>query len=75
MSKPGQEAIRPTGCRALLPVDELCSTSWYKASGHDLLTTARLLRHANVANTQIYALLDPTRPAQVVAGVHLPFVA
>jgi integrase len=47
-------------------------TAWYKASGHDLLTTARLLRHANVATTQGYAELDPVRPAQVVNLVPLP---
>lgn len=41
-------------------------TSWYAASGHDLLTTARLLRHASVRTSQVYAELDPTRPAAVV---------
>lgn len=41
-------------------------TSFYKTSGHDLLTTARLLRHASVQTSQIYAQLDPTRPAEVV---------
>jgi integrase/recombinase XerD len=44
-------------------------TEWYRASGHDLLTTAQLLRHASVATTQTYAALDPTRPAEVVAKV------
>lgn len=44
-------------------------TEWYRASGHDLLTTSQLLRHATVATTQIYAALDPTRPAQVVSRV------
>jgi site-specific recombinase XerC len=44
-------------------------SSWYKASQHDLLTTARLLRHADVSSTQIYAQLDPTRPAEVVGLV------
>lgn len=48
------------------------ATSWYKASGHDLLTTSRLLRHANVQTTQIYAKLDPTRPAEVVGLTTLP---
>lgn len=41
-------------------------TAWYEASGHDLLTTARLLRHANVATTQVYADIDPDRPAEVI---------
>lgn len=41
-------------------------TSWYRASGHDLLTTAALLRHQHVNSTQIYAALDPARPADVV---------
>ncbi len=44
-------------------------TSWYRASGHDLLTTATLLRHANVQTTQRYAQLDPTRPTEVVNAV------
>jgi integrase len=47
-------------------------TAWFRASGHDLLTTARLLRHANVATTQIYAQVDPTRPAEVVNLVRAP---
>jgi integrase len=49
-------------------------TSWYRASGHDLLATATLLRHANVQTTQRYAQLDPTRPAQVVNAVPLRLV-
>lgn len=47
-------------------------TAWYEASGHDLLTTARLLRHASVRTTQVYAEVSPTRPAQVVDLVPLP---
>lgn len=47
-------------------------TSWYRASGHDLLTTATLLRHASVDTSQIYAQLDPTRPAEVVNLVSVP---
>lgn len=47
-------------------------TAWYRASDHDLLTTARLLRHAQVSTTQIYAQLDPRRPAEVVRLVALP---
>lgn len=49
-------------------------TAWYRASGHDLLTTATLLRHASIQTTQIYAQLDPTRPAEVVALVALPTI-
>lgn len=44
-------------------------TSWYRASGHDLLATATLLRHASVATTQVYAQLDPVRPTEVVNAV------
>lgn len=47
-------------------------TAWYEASGHDLLTTQRLLRHVDVSNTQVYADVDPTRPAEVAALVSLP---
>ena len=47
-------------------------TEWYRVSGHDLLTTARLLRHATVDTTQVYAQLDPTRPQAVVGQVPLP---
>jgi integrase/recombinase XerD len=49
-------------------------TNWYRASGHDLLTTAALLRHRNVKTTMVYAALDPTRPAEVVNAVELPGV-
>lgn len=47
-------------------------TSWYRASGHDVLTTATLLRHVSIQTTQVYAQLDPTRPAEVVGLVSLP---
>lgn len=47
-------------------------TAWYRESGHDLLTTARLMRHAHASTTQIYSQLDPTRPAEVVRLVKLP---
>lgn len=47
-------------------------TAWYRASGHDLLTTARLLRHVQVSTSQVYAQLDPTRPAEVVNLVPFP---
>jgi integrase/recombinase XerC len=46
-------------------------SSWYRASGHDLLVTARLLRHRNVATSQIYVETDKTRPAEVVNAVQL----
>lgn len=41
-------------------------TSWYEASGHDLLTTAALLRHASVQTTQVYAQMGGERPAEVI---------
>lgn len=46
-------------------------TTWYRVSGHDLITTARLLRHASVQTTQVYSHLDPVRPAEVVASVSI----
>jgi integrase len=46
-------------------------TSWYRASGHDLLITAALMRHVSVDTTMIYAKLDPTRPAEVARAVDL----
>ncbi len=47
-------------------------TSWYRASGHDLLATATLLRHVSVKTTMVYAQLDPTRPREVVDAVQVP---
>jgi integrase len=49
-------------------------TEWYRVSGHDLLTTARLLRHATVQTTQVYAKVEHTRPAEVVRAMwgHTP---
>lgn len=41
-------------------------TSWLRASGEDLLTTSRLMRHASVATTQTYTQLVAKRPAEVV---------
>jgi integrase len=49
-------------------------TAWYKHSKHDLLTTQKLLRHATVSSTQIYAATDPTRPREVVDMVPLRLV-
>lgn len=46
-------------------------TNWFRASGHDLLTTATLMRHASVDTTTIYAQLDPTRPGEVARAVRL----
>jgi integrase/recombinase XerD len=49
----------------------LAGTMWIRASGHDLLTTSRLLRHATVQSTQVYAALDVGRPAAVINAVQL----
>jgi len=46
-------------------------TTWYRASGHDLLTTAALLRHKDVSTTQVYARVDDERPTEVVHAVGL----
>lgn len=47
------------------------ATAWLHASGHDLLTTATLMRHVNVNTTTIYAGLSPERPAEVARSVSL----
>lgn len=47
-------------------------TAWYRASGHDIIATAGLLRHASIRSSQTYAQLDPTRLAEVVRLVELP---
>jgi integrase/recombinase XerD len=49
-------------------------TAFYSASGHDLLTTAKLLRHQSVNTTMIYARIDPERPAEVVRLMPVPRV-
>jgi integrase len=46
-------------------------TEWY-AVDRDILVTQRLLRHASVQNTQVYADVDPARPAEVAGLVRLP---
>ena len=48
------------------------ATQAYRVSGADLLTTSRLLRHASVATSQVYAAIDPARPAEVVRLIPLP---
>jgi len=48
------------------------ATSWLRVSGHDLLTTSKLMRHKSVDTTTIYAALDPTRPTEVVRLVKAP---
>lgn len=45
------------------------ATTWLRASGHDLLTTARLMRHASTVTTETYAALDLERPTAVVRAV------
>lgn len=47
-------------------------TAFYSASGNDILTTARLLRHVSVNTTMIYAAIDPERPAEVVRLMPVP---
>lgn len=44
---------------------------WY-AIDRDVLVTQRLLRHADVSNTQVYAEVDPARAAEVAKLVALP---
>jgi integrase len=44
-------------------------SSWYRASGNDLLVTAQLLRHGSVRTTQGYAAISPERAAQVVSSL------
>lgn len=73
VSRTVSEFLRAQGIQASAhQLRHFAGTSWYRASGHDLLTTARLLRHANVATSQIYAQLDPVRPAAVVDLVQVP---
>ncbi len=50
----------------------LAATVWYRTSGEDLLTTASLMRHAQVNTTMVYSRIDPARPAEVVNLVTLP---
>jgi integrase/recombinase XerC len=45
---------------------------FYRASGHDLLATMQLMRHAGVQSTQGYVELDPTRAAEVIRLVRPP---
>lgn len=47
------------------------ATTWYAQSGHDLLTTAVLMRHARVDTTAVYARIADERPAKVVRGAQL----
>ena len=64
------EHLRASGVNATgHRLRHFAGTEWYRASGHDLLTTARLLRHVSVRTSQVYAQLDPTRPAEVVAAM------
>jgi len=44
-------------------------TAWYEASGHDLLTTQQLPRHASVASTQGYAQISRTRTSEVALAM------
>lgn len=46
-------------------------TSWYGVD-RDILSTQRLLRHASVSNTQVYADVDPCRPAEIASLVEVP---
>jgi integrase/recombinase XerD len=46
-------------------------TAWYEASGRDLVTTAALMRHANIQCTMGYAALPNARTTEVVNAVTL----
>jgi integrase len=70
-------AVHPADCNIPATAHRLrhsAGTAWYRVSGHDLLTTAALLHHANVATSQIYVQTDTTRPAEVVNAVTLRVV-
>jgi integrase len=69
------EHLRACGIQATAhKLRHTAGSVWYRTSGHDLLTTAALLRHANVATTQKYAALDSTRAAEVVNAMPLRLV-
>lgn len=73
VSKQVADHLRDSGVNATAhQLRHYAGTSWYRASGHDVLATARLLRHASIQTTQVYAELDPTRPAEVVNLVRTP---
>ena len=44
------------------------ATCWFEESGHDLLLTSELMRHASVQTTQIYTKLDAEQDARRSAG-------
>jgi hypothetical protein len=70
-------AVHPADCDFPATAHRLrhfAGTAWYRVSGHDLLTTTGLLRHANVATSQIYVQTDTTRPAEVINAVTLRLV-
>ena len=50
------------------------ATSAMKASGGDLLVVRDLMRHASVATTQQYTLLERSRPTEVVNLLSMPMV-
>jgi integrase/recombinase XerC len=64
--------LRSVGVRSTAhSLRHFAGTSWYRASGHDLLATATLLQHVNVNTTQVYARIDDERPTEVVHAVGL----
>ena len=72
MSRQTAEHFRRCGINATAhQLRNYAGTTWYEASGHDLLTTARLLRHSDVSSTQTYAQISPVRPTEVVGAVGL----
>lgn len=65
--------LRSLGLRATShQLRHWAGTSWIEASGYDLLTTAALLGHANVATAQNYTRVNPARPAEVVGLMPWP---
>jgi integrase len=56
----------PARCRERAPAAALRRDRLLPGLRHDLLTTAPLLRHANVQTSTIYAQPDPVRPPAVV---------
>lgn len=65
--------FRSLGIRATAhQLRHLAGSTWIEVSGYDLLTTATLLRHANVATAQNYTRINPARPAEVVGLMPWP---
>lgn len=70
VSRKGNRFLRSLGIKSTMhQLRHFAGTSWYQASGGDIVLVSGLLGHASIATTQTYAAADVSKASGVVSGL------